>query len=182
MQQTPSPTVLQKYASGYSLLSEEKVRLPTRIGRPHQNRCPQSRVKHAENLVPVDQKNESDPKRGDNLIQIETESDAEIYWDLGDEGRPSGWPKGKWDIERPVLVILFGPPGVGKPWVLREFFKTLKPEWSLEDDFVKLNPDDLRVCAKEYRYSLSGMHAATLLSVQREYGSRLEEQERVPTW
>ena len=41
--------------------------------------------------------------------------------------------------EKPVLVIMFGPPGCGKSWVLREFMRTEKPAWSM-DDFVLLCP------------------------------------------
>ena len=121
-------------------------------------------------FIIVDMKNEAEPTTGTDPIQLNTSNDKEVYWNYVTKGVHV--PRDK----KPTLVIMYGPPGCGKSWVLHQFFKQKSREdpigWDF-NQFVHLDPDTLRVCSKEYRMSLSGAHAAKLVSVQREYGDKL---------
>ena len=124
------------------------------------------------NFIISDMKNQADPKSGTDPVPIVTKSDKEIYWEHVTKGRAP--PKDK----DPVLIIMFGPPGCGKSWVLERFMTTKGKEhgWTY-NDFVLLDPDTLRVVSKEYRLSLSGAHAKRLLSVQQEFHGRLVDKD-----
>jgi hypothetical protein len=92
--------------------------------------------------------------------------DAEKYYTHVTEGRvPPQKP------DRPRLIIMYGPPGCGKSYALKELYE-LKG-WS-QEEFVHLDPDECRMYCREYRLCISGAHAAKLPSVQEEYGDRLK--------
>ena len=113
-------------------------------------------------FIIVDNENASDPKEGADPIPVDMKSEKEIYWDLATQEKTP--PKS----EPPTLIIMYGPPGCGKSWVLKHFAE--KHDLS---NYVHLDPDILRVCSKEYRMCLSGAHAANLISVKQEYGSHM---------
>jgi hypothetical protein len=97
---------------------------------------------------------------------VEDLEDAEKYYDDVTKGRvPPQKP------HRPRLIIMYGPPGCGKSYALKELYR-LKG-WS-QEEFVHLDPDECRMYCHEYRLCISGAHAAKLQSVQEEYGDRLK--------
>ena len=117
----------------------------------------------------VDKEGKSHPQHGSDPIPLHHESDKEVYWQYVTAGKTP-------PDSRPTLIIMYGPLGSGKSWVLEQF----KKEHNL-DNYVQLDPDVLRVCSKEFRLCLSGAHAAQLHSVQRTYGGRLKPTKHVFT-
>jgi len=112
----------------------------------------------------VDTAGEAGPKGGAVAID-EDMSEAELYWADVTKGRtppPAG--------TRPLLVVMYGPPGSGKGRCLEE----LKRRQGWRDEmFVHLDPDVCRAYSKEYRLSICGAHAAALPSVQQQFGAQL---------
>ena len=116
----------------------------------------------------VDVTAEAGPDGKDMQVPIDEDmSDAELYWEDITRGRTPASVSGA----RPVLVIMYGPPGSGKssrclPVVMQQ------KGWKLED-FVTLDPDACRMYCREYRLSISGAHAAKVGSVKSVFGPRL---------
>lgn len=92
-------------------------------------------------------------------------SEAELYWKCITAGRspPSTGT-------RPVLVIMYGPPAVGKSHALKQLFAKAGLR---QEEFVHVDPDACRTYSREYRLCVSGAHAAKLPSVQAEFGNAL---------
>jgi hypothetical protein len=110
--------------------------------------------------------NEAATPLGGAIDIVEDLEDAEKYYTHVTEGRvPPQKP------DRPRLIIMYGPPGCGKSYALKELYK-LKV-WSPEE-FVHLDPDECRMYCREYRLCISGAHAAKLQSVKEEYSDRLK--------
>ena len=116
----------------------------------------------------VDVTAEAGPDGKDMQVPIDEDmSDAELYWEDITRGRTPASVSGA----RPVLVIMYGPPGSGKssrclPVVMQQ------KGWKLED-FVTLDPDACRMYCREYRLSISGAHAAKVGTVKSVFGPRL---------
>ena len=96
---------------------------------------------------------------------VEDLEDAEKYYTDVTKGKQAP------QKDRPRLIIMYGPPGCGKSYALKELYRLKR--WSPEE-FVHLDPDDCRMYCREYRLCISGAHAAKLKSVQEEYGDRLK--------
>ena len=129
---------------------------------------PQDKHRHEPSLdaryVITDLEGEATPAGG--AVPVEEDvSDSELYWDAISAGRKPAAPGA-----RPLLVIMYGPPGSGKTQALEAL--RARNGWSA-DRFVHLDPDACRMYCREYRLGISGAHAAKLESVQREYGERL---------
>ena len=103
--------------------------------------------------------------QGGAIDIVEDLEDAEKYYTDVTKGKQAP------QKDRPRLIIMYGPPGCGKSYALKELYR-LKG-WSPEE-FVHLDPDECRMYCREYRLCISGAHAAKLQSVQEEYGDRLK--------
>ncbi len=109
-----------------------------------------------------------DNSEQDKKIRDADEYTTEQYWKYITRGRPNVERQKKSatlqlrsvPIMRPVLVILYGPPGVGKSRCIKSLMQD--QSWN-HDDFVHLDPDELRRWGStEYRNSVSGVNAYKL--------------------
>ena len=146
----PRPSVFEKMGAQIGAFITEVV-----LGQ----RAPQP-----SKYVIVDFDNEAKPDGG--AVPLEKDmGDAELFWEDITKGRKPAAPG-----TRPVLVIMYGPPGSGKGKALAALYA--RNGWRA-DRFVHLDPDACRVYCREYRLGISGAHASKLESVQREYGEQL---------